>query len=137
MTNSRARGVAGTVGVSYYQLEATASGSIPTDYFLKRFPSAAVSSSNPDSIDTSVVAEDVTAGSPTKGPFNMLAAPFAPGNFTGDYEALTSIGNSCLPFYVQTTCADLSCRALTSVIPPANHTPTNKNSTDAFAGLGF
>jgi hypothetical protein len=84
-----------------------------------------------------VAAEDVTAASPTAGPFNMLAAPFARGYFTGDYEALASIGSSFLPFYVQSNCADLSCRALTSVVAPANRTPTNNNSTDVYAGLGF
>jgi hypothetical protein len=137
VTNSGARGVAGTVGVSYYQLEVTSLGSMPTDYFLKRFSSAAVSSSNAASIDGGVTAEDVTAASPTSGPFNMLAAPFARGYFTGDYESLISIGGSFLPFYVQTNCQDLSCRALTSVVPPANRTATNNNSTDVYAGLGF
>jgi len=137
ITDSGARGVSGTVGVSYYQLEATSRGSMPTDYFLKRFSPAAISSTNPDSIDTAVKPEDITAASPTAGPFNMLDAPFARGYFTGDYEALTSIGSSFLPFYVQTNCSTLTCSALTSVLPPANRTPTNSNSTDVYAGLGF
>ena len=137
VTDSGARGIAGTVGVSYYQLEANSPGSMPTDYFLKRFSSAAVSSNDAHSIDTGVPPEDITAASPTAGPFNMLAAPFARGYFTGDYESLISIGNSFLPFYVQTNCKDLACRALTAVAPPVNRTPTNNNSTDAYAGLGF
>lgn len=137
VTNSGVQGTAGTVGVSYYQLEATSSGSIPTDYFLKRFSLAAVTGGGPGSIDAGVTAEDVTAASPTAGPFNMLSAPFARGYFTGDYEGLTSIGSSFLPLYVQSNCLNLSCSALTSVFAPANRTPTNNNSTDAYAGLGF
>jgi hypothetical protein len=137
VTDSGVRGTAGTVGVSYYQLEATSPGSIPTDYFLKRFSPTAVSTGGAGSIDSGVTAADVTALSPTAGPFNMLAAPFARGYFTGDYEALASIGSSFLPFYVQSNCRDLSCRALTSVVAPANRTPTNNNSTDVYIGLGF
>ena len=134
VTNSGRLGTAGTAGVSYYQLRATSPGSMPTDYFLKRFSLSAVTAGT---IDTGVAAEDMTAASPTAGPFNMLAAPFARGYFTGDYEALASIGSSFLPFYVQSNCSDLSCRALTSVAAPANRTPTDNNSTDVYAGLGF
>jgi hypothetical protein len=123
--------------VSYYQLEATSSGSIPTDFFLKRFSLAAVTGGGSGSIDAGVTAEDVTAASPTAGPFKMLSAPFRRGYFTGDYEGLTSIGSSFLPLYVQSNCLNLSCSALTSVFAPANRTPTNNNSTDAYAGLGF
>jgi hypothetical protein len=137
VTNSGVRGRAGTVGVSYYQLRSTYSGSMPTDYFLKRFAPGLVTAGGAGSIDAGVAAEDVTAASPTAGPFNMLAAPFARGYFTGDYEGLTSIGNSFIPFYVQSDCTDLSCRALTSVVPPTDRTPTNNNSTDVFAGFGF
>jgi hypothetical protein len=97
VTNSGVQGTAGTVGVSYYQLEATSSGSIPTDYFLKRFSLAAVTGGDPGSIDARVTAEDITAASPTAGPFNMLSAPFGRGYFTGDYEGLTSIGSSHRP----------------------------------------
>jgi hypothetical protein len=137
VTNSGVKGTAGTVGVSYYQLRATSSGSMPTDYLLKRFSPAAVTAGSAGSIDTGVTAEDVTAASPTAGPFNMLAAPFARGYFTGDYEGLASIGSSFLPFYGQSNCSDLSCSALTSVLAPANRTPTNNNSTDVYSGLGF
>jgi hypothetical protein len=136
VTNSGVRGTAGTVGVSYYQLRATSPGSAPTDYLLKKFSTAAVSGGGAGSIE-GLTAADVTAASPTAGPFNMIAAPFARGYFTGDYEALTSIGSSFMPFYVQSNCSSLSCRALTSVFAPANRTPTNNNSTDVYIGLGF
>src|SRR5262249_38089769 len=51
----------GTVGVTYYQLEATSLGAIPTNYFIKQFARSAVTSSNPNSIDVGVAAT-VVAG---------------------------------------------------------------------------
>ena len=36
------------------------------------------------------------------GPFDFTTAPFALGLFLGDYQALTSIGNTFVPFYVTT-----------------------------------
>jgi hypothetical protein len=36
------------------------------------------------------------------GPFDFATAPFALGLFLGDYQALTSIGNTFVPFYVTT-----------------------------------
>lgn len=129
-------GAAGTVGVTYYQLGATSSGSAPTTYLVKRFSGAAVSSGDPGSIDTGVAATTVM------GPFNMLDAPFALGYFTGDYEGLltsgTGSGASFLPVFVAGACGTgLTCRALTSVVPPADTTPTGNDSTDVFVGTGF
>ena len=129
-------GVAGTVGVTYYQLGATSSGSSPTTYLIKRFAGAAVSSGDPASIDTGVAATTVL------GPFNMLDAPFALGYFTGDYEALLTTGAgsgaSFLPVVVAGACGTgLTCRALTSVVPPSDRTPTGNDSTDVFVGTGF
>src|SRR5262245_52963571 len=77
LLDSGSAGVAGRVGVTYYQLGATAPGSSPTSYFIKEFSGAAVSSSDPGSIDTGVAATSVF------GAFNMLDAPFARGYFTG------------------------------------------------------
>lgn len=58
------------------------------------------------------------------GPFNMRAAPNARGFFVGDYEGLTTIGNSFVPFFSQTNCADNSCDANRG----------GPNPTDIFAG---
>ena len=39
------------------------------------------------------------------GPFDFATAPFAVGLFLGDYQGLTSIGNTFVPFYVITNAA--------------------------------
>jgi hypothetical protein len=133
--DSGRRGQPGAVGVTYYQFGATAPGSEPTTYFIKEFSAAAVSSSDPASIDAGVSATVVD------GPFNMLDAPFAGGYFTGDYEALVTTGSgrgaTFVSVFVQSTCADLSCSALTKVTSPADRTPTNRDSTDVYVGSGF
>lgn len=116
-----------TVGVTFYQLEPTSLGSEPTNYWIKKFSPTQIASSDPSSL-SAVSATQVA------GVFNMLDAPFARGYFTGDYEALGTVGTSFRPFFVRTNCADLSCRALTSVTPPTNRTPTGNNSTDVFTG---
>jgi hypothetical protein len=122
----------GTIGVTYYQFEATSLGSMPTTYLVKQFSRSAVTSSDPDSLDVGVTATVVA------GPFNMLDAPFAAGYLTGDYEALATADGSFLPVFVQGACGDsLSCRALTEVTPPADRTPTGNDSTDVFVGTGF
>ena len=122
----------GSIGVTYYQLEATSLGSIPTNYFIKQFARSAVASSNPNSIDLGV------AATVAAGPFNMLDAPFALGYFTGDYEALATIDGDFVLVFVQGACGEsLSCRALASVTPPADRTPTGNDSTDVFVGTGF
>jgi hypothetical protein len=122
----------GTIGVSYYQLSPTSLGSMPTRYLIKTFSLARLLNSASSSIDRDVSASIVG------GPFNMLDVPFALGYFTGDYEALITSGTTFVPVFVQGTCGpSLSCRALTSVTPPANIAPTGNNSTDVFAGMGF
>ncbi|HEV8636172.1 MAG TPA: sialidase family protein [Chloroflexota bacterium] len=121
----------GAVGVTYYQLGATSPGSMPTTYVIKEFPRSAVTSRTPNSIDSGVAATLVA------GPFNMLDAPFALGYFTGDYEALATAGGGFVPVFVQGACGQsLSCRALTSVTPPADRDPTGNDSTDVFVGTG-
>jgi hypothetical protein len=105
---------------------------MPTTYVIKKFSRSTLVSGGANSIDLGVSASLVA------GPFNMLDAPFAAGYFTGDYEALLTSGDSFVPVFVQGTCGNsLSCRALTSVTPPADRTPTGSNSTDVFAGTGF
>jgi hypothetical protein len=133
VTDSGSSGTAGTVGVTYYQFGTTTPGSEPTSYFIKKFAGAAIGSSN---IDTGVTPALVA------GPFNMLDAPYAGGYFTGDYEALATSGSGAsagfVPVFVQGACGlALSCSALTSVTPPADRTPTGKNSTDVYVGTGF
>jgi hypothetical protein len=103
---------------------------------IKEFSGAAVASSDAHSIDTSVAATTVL------GPFNMLDAPFALGYFTGDYEAVLTVGSgataSFLPVVVSGACGtNLTCRALTSVVVPANTAATGNDSTDLFVGTGF
>jgi hypothetical protein len=123
----------GAIGVTYYQLDATSLGSMPTKYFIKKFARAAVTSSNAHSIDQGVTANLVA------GPFNMLDAPFAVGYFTGDYQALlTAADGGFMPAFVQGACGpSTSCRALASVTPPTDRTPTENDSTDVFVGAGF
>jgi hypothetical protein len=134
VTNSGQAGQAGTVGVTYYQLGASSSGSSPTTYLIKRI--SATAAGDTSSVDTGVPATSVL------GPFNMLDAPFAGGYFTGDYEALLTTGSGATasfdPVVIAGACgASLSCRALTSVVPPTDPTATGNDSTDLFFGTGF
>ena len=134
-TPSLAVGGDGVVGVSYYQLRPTTTGSMPTEYLLKRFSGALLTTPTPG-IEL-IAPEDITSRSPTAGPFNMLDAPYARGYFTGDYQGLTARGASFAPFYVQTNCQDLACRALKGVTLPTDPNPTGNNATDVYAGEGF
>jgi hypothetical protein len=81
---------AGTVAVTYYDFRNLAAGNtttLPTDYWLT------TSTNHGASFDNEV---RIT------GSFDMLNAPFAGGYFVGDYEALTNIGTTFEPFFVQT-----------------------------------
>jgi len=134
--DSGTAGVAGKVGVSYYQFGATSLGSEPTTHLIKEFDRSAVTSSNANSIDTAVAATAVG------GSFNSLDAPFARGYFLGDYEGLLSTGTGAgatfVPVLVAGECGNsLSCSALTSVTAPANRAATGNDSTDVFVGTGF
>jgi hypothetical protein len=130
VSDSGTLGLPGQVAVTYYQFGPTASGSEPTTYFIKKFAKSAVTSNNPNSIDS--LGADQVGGS-----FNMLDAPFAGGYFVGDYEALLATGTGFDPVLVQGMCVDLSCSALRSVTVPADRTPTGKDSTNVFVGTGF
>ncbi len=80
----------GTVGVTYYDFRNLAQGNtstLPTDYWFTSSTDHGVSFGN----------ETHIAGS-----FDMLNAPFAGGFFVGDYEAMTTIGTTFQPFFVQT-----------------------------------
>jgi hypothetical protein len=97
---------AGVVGVTYYDFRNLPAGDttdLPTDYWF---------TSSTDNFGTSV---RITPNS-----FDMLNAPFAGGFFVGDYEALTNIGTSFVPFFVQTNTGNTSNRTdvfTTSVTP--------------------
>ena len=57
------------------------------------------------------------------GPFDFATAPYAEGLFLGDYQALTSIGNTFVPFYVTTNAnsptnlTDVFATLLTTSVP--------------------
>ncbi|MDQ2962038.1 MAG: glycoside hydrolase [Pseudomonadota bacterium] len=57
------------------------------------------------------------------GPFDFATAPFAEGLFLGDYQALTSIGNTFVPFYATTNAnsptnlTDIFATLLTTSVP--------------------
>ena len=85
----------GTMGVSYYDFRggpATVS-SLPTTYWLTR---------SGDGI--------VWRETPVTGSFDLATAPNALGLFLGDYQALGSVGEAFLPFYVQTNSGNLANR---------------------------
>lgn len=92
----------GVIGVTYYDFRNHAPGAttLLTDYWLAT------------SVDGVSWKEAHVAGS-----FDFSTAPFAEGLFLGDYQALTSAGNTFLPFFVTTNAAS----------------PTNL--TDVFAAL--
>ncbi|HSS71639.1 MAG TPA: sialidase family protein [Casimicrobiaceae bacterium] len=103
----------GTMGVTYYDFRsgpATVS-SLPTSYWLTH---------SGDGI--------VWRETPVTGTFDLATAPNAEGLFLGDYQALGSVGEAFLPFYVQTNSGNLANRTdvfvnrSTSVIESADET---------------
>jgi hypothetical protein len=85
----------GTMGVTYYDFRsgpATVS-SLPTTYWLTH---------SGDGI--------VWRETPLTGAFDLATAPVANGLFLGDYQALGSVGEAFLPFYVQTNSGNLANR---------------------------
>ncbi len=73
------------IGVTYYDFRSHVPGAptLATDYWLAT------------SIDGTTWNE-----SHVTGPFDFTTAPFAQGLFLGDYQALTSVGSTFVPFYV-------------------------------------
>jgi len=89
---------AGTVAVTYYDVRNLAQGNtktLPTDYWF-----------------TSSSDHGATSGNETHiaGSFDMLNAPNAGGFFVPDEEALTTIGTTFEPFFVQTNNGNTSNR---------------------------
>ena len=79
----------GTIGVSYYDFRNnTDSQPLDTDYWLVHSHDGGATWTDENHI---------------AGPFDMKWAPDSPGRgfFVGDYEGLTAVGNSFLPFFVQ------------------------------------
>jgi hypothetical protein len=90
----------GTIGVSYYDFRPSTNdkATLYTDYWLAR------------SGDATVWHESQIAG-----PFDLALAPLsteanASAYFLGDYQALGSVGNVFVPFFVQTNMGDLNNR---------------------------
>ena len=76
----------GTVGVSYFDFRNNKTGpELPTDYWFT------------SSTDGTHWSEQHISG-----PFDMTLAPDAEGLFVGDYQALGKVGNTFVPFFVQT-----------------------------------
>jgi hypothetical protein len=77
----------GTIGVLYYDFRSNTAdpATLPTDIWLAR------------SVDGATWLE-----SRVSQPFDFALAPNAVGLFVGDYQALTSVGATFVPFYAQT-----------------------------------
>ncbi len=95
----------GTVAVTYYDFRNnTSAPGVPTDYWLVHCHSTTDCTNPANWAETHVA-----------GPFDIETAPVSRGFFLGDYEALASVGNSFVPFFIQT------------------NTGNTANRTDAFA----
>jgi hypothetical protein len=74
---------------------------------------------------------------PVAPDFNMLAAPFAGGFFTGDYEGLAVDGRDprkVHTFFTATNCLDTRCAAVAGFDADGNPIPSNApNPTDVFS----
>lgn len=80
----------GTVGVTYYDFRNnTQAAGLPTDYWIVHCNGTCTNPAN--------WLENHIAG-----PFDMETAPVARGFFVGDYVGFSNVGNSFLPFFVQT-----------------------------------
>ena len=66
-------------------------------------------------------------------PFNMLAAPFAFGYFTGEYQGMAVTPFGVHLFSMFTNCLDSSCAAVAGFDEDGNPIPSNaRNPTDVF-----
>jgi hypothetical protein len=75
---------------------------------------------------------------PLGDPFNMLAAPFAGGFFTGDYEGMAvSRDGSPITFTTLTNCQSNRCAAVAGFDADGNPIPSNApDPTDVYAFAG-
>jgi hypothetical protein len=68
------------------------------------------------------------------GPFNMLAAPYASGYFTGDYQGLVASRSGVKAFSTITNCLDNRCAAVAGFDADGNPVASNApNPTDVYA----
>ena len=109
----------GTIGVTYYDLRNNTPNpaTLPTDQWLTQ------------SNDGVTWRESHGAA-----PFDLAIAPFAGGLFLGDYQALTSIGDAFVPFFVQTNDGNLANRTDVFVLRP-NSAAAAVAATTAKSGL--
>ncbi len=89
----------GTVGLTYYDFRALGpnnTATLPTDLWFK----------NSDNGGRTWSTDQKVAG-----PFDMKAAPVSEGRgfFIGDYQGLTGVGTTFVPFFVQTNCRAAPC----------------------------
>jgi hypothetical protein len=100
----------GTIGVSYYDFRSNTAhpDTLPTDHWLIHCHFG----NGVDCTDPADWSETHAAG-----PFDMRQAPVARGFFVGDYVGLTSVGDTFLPFFVQTTSTDGGNAYLARVTP--------------------
>jgi hypothetical protein len=93
----------GTIAVTYYDFRnnTLSAETLPTDYFLVHcHPVTPTSCADASNWGDEVQVTDTS--------FDMRLAPFAGGFFTGDYEGLSSIGDTFTPFYSQSHGTDPS-----------------------------
>lgn len=102
----------GTIGVSYYDFRANSAdkATLLTDYWLAR------------SADGAAWQETQVAG-----PFDLALAPLSSadnsnGYFLGDYQALSSIGNVFVPFFVRTNAGEVTNRTDVFAAPAVSAT---------------
>jgi hypothetical protein len=120
----------GTIGVSYFDFrnDSADPGTLPTDYWFT------------SSIDGMHWSEQHITG-----PFDLDLAPDAGGLFLGDYQSIAVIGQTFVPFFVQTNDEGTTDRTDDYVLPPqlSPLTPTNRIThvsavvRPASAGAGF
>lgn len=106
-TPSVAISSAGTVGITYYRLRETASGSttLPADYWFRASTDGGATFGQ----ELHVV-----------GPFDVHTAPLAGARFLGDYQSLQAVGASFQPFFVMTNSGNTANRTdvVTTTITP-------------------
>jgi len=103
----------GTIGVSYFDFrnDSADPGTLPTDYWFT------------SSIDGMHWSEQHITG-----PFDLDLAPDAGGLFLGDYQSIAVIGQTFVPFFVQTNDEGTADRTDDYALPPqlSPLTPTNR-----------
>jgi hypothetical protein len=111
----------GMIGVTYYDFRKNTADptSLPTDFWITQ------SSDGVNWIESHVA-----------GPFDLSIAPNALGLFLGDYFALTSIGTTFVPFFVETNNGNLANRTdvFASLVPSAGMSA--KAAAESASGRG-